>query len=159
MARLHYTGSWTWQTETRRGRAYCIHLLNAKPRLRTVRRIPAPFEPILVPIHAHSLNRGSNDARTRTAIVDHGNPGGLVLATAEVLDGPLGVLDSHEFIFGRLMGLAGVLDVRITPKLDSLFSGEKEENQILSGKAETKTESSEVPLPPPGSKTMPCSKP
>jgi hypothetical protein len=77
----------------------CIHLLNAKPRLRTVRlltcpaatkltilraqvrRIPAHFEPILVPIHAHSLNRGSNDARTRTAIVDHGNSGGLVLAT------------------------------------------------------------------------------
>ncbi|KAN0141701.1 hypothetical protein V8E53_000163 [Lactarius tabidus] len=62
-------------------------------------------------------NRGSNGPRTRTAIVDHGSPGALhgtsatahatVVACAndvEVLDGRLGVLDCHKFVFGRLMG-------------------------------------------------------
>ena len=31
---------------------------------------------------------------------------------AEVLDGLIGAMDSHEFIFGRLMGLADPMDVR-----------------------------------------------
>ena len=58
----------------------------------------------------------------RTAIVDHGNPGAWhgTSATApattvacandaEVLEGLLGALDSHEFVFGRLMALADAL--------------------------------------------------
>ena len=83
----------------------------------------ADFEPILARIaRSHSRNRGSNGAPTRTAIVDHGNPGAWhgTSATApattvacandaEVLDGLLGALDSHEFVFGRLMGLADAL--------------------------------------------------
>ena len=42
------------------------------------------------------------NARTRTAIIDHGNPGAWLGTTvacandAEVLDGLLGALDSHE---------------------------------------------------------------
>lgn len=83
----------------------------------------ADFEPILARIaRSHSRNRGSNGGRTRTAIVDHGNPGAWHGASAtapattvacandaEVLDGLVGALDSHEFIFGRLMGLADAL--------------------------------------------------
>jgi len=57
-----------------------------------------------------------------TAIVDRGNPGtwhgksptepatSVACANdAEVLDGLLGTLDAHEFVFGRLMGLADAL--------------------------------------------------
>ena len=69
----------------------------------------ADLEPILARIaRSHSRNRGSNGARTRTAIVDHGNPGAwhgtsatapaTIIACAndaEVLDGLLGALDSH----------------------------------------------------------------
>ena len=83
----------------------------------------ADFEPILARIaRSHSRNRGSNGAPTRTAIVDHGNPGAwhgtsatapattiACASDAEVLDGLLGALDSHEFVFGRLMGLADAL--------------------------------------------------
>ena len=56
------------------------------------------------------------------AIVDHGNPGAeqgtsaiapvttIACANdAEVLDGLLGALDSHEFIFGRFIELADAL--------------------------------------------------
>ncbi|KAN0138117.1 hypothetical protein V8E53_004006 [Lactarius tabidus] len=66
-------------------------------------------------VRSHSRNRESNDAPTRTAIVDHGSPGAWhdTLATApantvartsdaEVFDGLRGVMDSHE--------------TRITPK-------------------------------------------
>jgi RNA exonuclease 1 len=83
----------------------------------------ADFEPILARIaRSRSRNRASNGGHTRTAIVDHGNPGAWhgTSATApvttvscandtEVLDGLIGALDSHEFIFGRLMGLADAL--------------------------------------------------
>ncbi|KAN0138097.1 hypothetical protein V8E53_003986 [Lactarius tabidus] len=142
----------------------CLDILNAKPRLRTarVRRILADFEPILVPIaytlaqsrvewrtHAHGDRRPWQPGWSSTW---HGTSATAPTTTVacakevEVLHGLLRVLDSHEFIFGRLTELE-----RIRPKADSLFSGEEAENQILSGKAETKTESSEVPLPPPGS--------
>ena len=83
----------------------------------------ADFEPILARIaRSHSRNRGSNGSHTRTAIVDHGNPGAwhrtsatapattvACASDAEVHDGIIGALDSHEFIFGRLMGLADAL--------------------------------------------------
>ena len=59
---------------------------------------------------------------TRTAIVDHSNPGArhctsaIAPATtvactndAEVVDGLPRAQDSHEFVFGRLMGLADAL--------------------------------------------------
>ncbi|KAN0141760.1 hypothetical protein V8E53_000222 [Lactarius tabidus] len=142
----------------------CMDLLKAKikngPGYGEFR---ADFEPILARIaRSHSRNRGSNGGRTRTAIVDHGNPGAWHGASAtapattvacandaEVLDGLVGALDSHEFIFGRLMGLADALGW-ITPKADNVVVGEKAENQNLAGeKADTKTETSEVPLPPP----------
>jgi RNA exonuclease 1 len=82
---------------------------------------PADYEPILARIaRSNSCNRASNGARM--AIVDHGNPGAwhgtsvTAPATtvgcandADVLQGLLGALDSHEFVFGRLMGLADAL--------------------------------------------------
>ncbi|KAH8999593.1 hypothetical protein EDB86DRAFT_2908694 [Lactarius hatsudake] len=131
----------------------CIDLLKAKikngPGFGEFR---ADYEPILARIaRSHSRNRGSNGARTRTAIVDHGNPGawhgGSATAPAttvacandaEVLDGLVGALDSHEFIFGRLMGLADALGW-ITPK------AENGENRNPTGAAETKTENAESP--------------
>ncbi|KAI9434729.1 hypothetical protein H4582DRAFT_1881782 [Lactarius indigo] len=137
----------------------CIDLLKAKikngPGFGEFR---ADYEPILARIaRSHSRNRGSNGARTRTAIVDHGNPGawhgGSATAPAttiacandaEVLDGLVGALDSHEFVFGRLMGLADALGW-ITPK------AENTENRNPTGAAETKTENVEIPSssPPP----------
>jgi hypothetical protein len=87
------------------------------------REFRADFEPILAWIaHSHLRNRGSNGASTRTAIVDHGNPGArhstsVTVPTttiayandAEVLDGLLGALDLHECVFRRLMRLADAL--------------------------------------------------
>ncbi len=71
---------------------------------------------------ARARCRGPNGDSARAAIVDHGNPGAwhgmsasapatTVACTndAEVLDGVLGALDTHEFVFGRLMGLADAL--------------------------------------------------
>ncbi|KAI9445645.1 hypothetical protein BJY52DRAFT_1206691 [Lactarius psammicola] len=113
------------------------------------------YEPILVRIaRSRSRKSGSNGAPTRTAIVDHGNPGAwhgtsaTVPATtvacandAEVLGRLLGALDSHGFVFGR-----------ITPKADAdgLSGAEKARDQNLTGTAETKTENAETqPLPSP----------
>jgi len=69
-----------------------------------------------------AVTRGPNGARTCTTIVDHGYlsawhgtsataPSTTVACAndAEVLDGLLGALDAHEFVFGRLMGLADTL--------------------------------------------------
>jgi hypothetical protein len=81
------------------------------------------YEPILARIaRSQSRHHGPNGAGARTAIVDHGNPGawhGTSAAApattvgctndAEVFDGVLSVLDSHEFVFARLMGLANAL--------------------------------------------------
>ncbi|KAH9031825.1 hypothetical protein EDB84DRAFT_1599862 [Lactarius hengduanensis] len=77
----------------------------------------------LWPIRVHT--RGPNDARTRTAIVDHGNPGAwhgtsvtapaTIVACAndaEVLDG-MGALDSHEFRAAD--GVGWCHEVRIIP--------------------------------------------
>jgi hypothetical protein len=82
---------------------------------------------------------------------------------AEVIDELIRKLDSHEFIFGLLMGLVCALGcalrelsnpntpadppvTRITPMAD--VGSEKIDNQHLAGEAETKTENSEVPPPP-----------
>ncbi|KAH9037515.1 hypothetical protein EDB85DRAFT_2072974 [Lactarius pseudohatsudake] len=147
---------------TRKTRSACLDLLKAKikngPGFGEFR---ADYEPILARIaRSCSRSRGSNGARTRTAIVDHGNPGawhgGSATAPAttvacandaEVLDGLVGALDSHEFIFGRLMGLADALGW-ITPKAENV------ENRNPAGAAETKTEDAETPSsssPPDGS--------
>ncbi|KAH9988749.1 hypothetical protein BJV77DRAFT_1145224 [Russula vinacea] len=80
----------------------------------------------------------------RTAIVDHGNPGawhGTSAASpattvpcttdAEVLEGVLGALDSHEFVFARLMALADALGW-VTPKA-AADSGTGPENPETSG--------------------------
>ncbi|KAF8259317.1 ribonuclease H-like domain-containing protein [Lactarius quietus] len=135
----------------------CIDLLKAKikngPGYGEFR---ADYEPILARIaRSQSRKRGSNGAPTRTAIVDHGNPGAWhgTSATApattvacandaEVLDGLVGALDSHEFIFGRLMGLADALGW-ITPKPDLVVDAEK---QNPTGAAETKTENADNAL-------------
>ncbi|KAH9061888.1 hypothetical protein EDB87DRAFT_383981 [Lactarius vividus] len=131
----------------------CIDLLKAKikngPGFGEFR---ADYEPILARIaRSQSRNRGSNGAPTRTAIVDHGNPGAWHGASAtapattvacandaEVLDGLVGALDSHEFVFGRLMGLADALGW-ITPKAENV------ENRNPTGTAETTTENAETP--------------
>ena len=127
-----------------------------------------------------SRNRGSNSSHTRMVIVDHGNPGAwygtsatepattvACASDAEVLAGLIGVLDSHELIFGRLMGLADAIGCRsshlltltlllslpstgITHKADNLVVAGKAENQNLAGDAaESKTETSAVQMPPP----------
>ena len=80
-------------------------------------------EPILARIaRSHWRHHGPNGGGARTAIVDHGNPGAWhgTSATApattvgctndaEVLDGVLSMLDAHEFVFARLMGLTDAL--------------------------------------------------
>ena len=79
------------------------------------------YEPILACI---MLARccGPNGGSTCTVIVDHGNPGAWHSTSAsapattvpcttdmEVLDGILGALDTHEFVFAQLMGLANAM--------------------------------------------------
>ncbi|KAF8256535.1 hypothetical protein EI94DRAFT_1860082 [Lactarius quietus] len=87
--------------------------------------------------HSHSPDGGSNGTRTCTAIVDHCNPGAWYSQSAtapattiacanhaEVLGGLLGALYSHEFIFGRVMGLADGPGW-ITSKADLAVDAEK----------------------------------
>ncbi|KAH9965648.1 hypothetical protein BJV74DRAFT_869879 [Russula compacta] len=119
----------------------CVDLLKAKiingPGYGEFR---TDYEPILARV-ARSL-RGPNGSGARAAIVDHGNPGAWhgTSATApattvactndtEVLDGLLGVLDTHDFVFARLMGLADALGW-ITPKAnaDGVPGSENTEN-------------------------------
>lgn len=79
------------------------------------------YEPILARI-ARARCRGPNGGSARAAIVDHGNPGAWhgtsasapatavpCTTDAEVLDGILDSLHTHEFVFARLMGLADAL--------------------------------------------------
>ena len=79
------------------------------------------YEPILARI-ARARCRGPNGGSARAAIVDHGNPGAWhgtsasapattvpCTTDAEVVDGIIGALDTHEFVFARLMGLADAL--------------------------------------------------
>ena len=79
------------------------------------------YEPILARI-ARARCCGPNGGSARAVIVDHGNPGAWhgtsasapattvpCTTDAEVLDGILGALDTHEFVFARLMGLADAL--------------------------------------------------
>ncbi|KAF9526559.1 ribonuclease H [Crepidotus variabilis] len=64
-------------------------------------------------------------AKVKTAVVDHGNPSsmhGSKATTAigcasddEVLDGITGAINSHQFVYGRFLGLANTLGW-ITPK-------------------------------------------
>lgn len=71
---------------------------------------------------------GSGGAgKVRSAVVDHGNPGvmhGSKATTAigcqtddEVLEGMLGAIPSHQFTFGRFLGLANALGCMILPFL------------------------------------------
>ena len=79
------------------------------------------YEPILARI-ACARCCGPNGGSARVVIVDHGNPGAWhgtsasapattvpCTTDAEVLDGILGALNTHEFVFARLMGLADAL--------------------------------------------------
>jgi len=81
------------------------------------------YEPIPARI-ARARSCSSNGGSACAVIVDHSNPGAWhgtsasVPATtvhcttdAEVLDGILGALDTHEFVFARLTGLANALGV------------------------------------------------
>ena len=103
----------------------CVDLLKAKIKNGLgYGEFKTDYEPILARIarsQSHSPSRGAGTG-ARTAIVDHGNPGawhGTSAASpattvpcttdAEVLEGVLGALDSHEFIFARLMALADAL--------------------------------------------------
>ncbi|KAH9958157.1 hypothetical protein BC827DRAFT_1362457 [Russula dissimulans] len=104
----------------------CVDLLRAK-----IKNGPGygefrtDYESILGRIGRSKFRGG---ACARAAIVDHGNPGAwhgmsasapatTVACTtdAEVLEGVLGVLDSHQFVFARLMGLADALGW-VTPR-------------------------------------------
>ncbi|KAI0293180.1 hypothetical protein B0F90DRAFT_1670908 [Multifurca ochricompacta] len=109
----------------------CVDLLKAKlkngPGYGEFR---TDYEPIIARItRSHSRLRGPGGGGARVAIVDHGNPGvwhGTSAAApattvsctndAEVVDGVLRVLDAHEFVFARLMGLADALGW-VTPKV------------------------------------------
>ena len=103
----------------------CVDLLKAKNKNGPGHgEFKTDYEPILARIarsQSHSPSRGAGTG-AYTAIVDHGNPGawhGTSVAAptttvpcttdAEVLEGALGALDSHEFIFARLMALADTL--------------------------------------------------
>lgn len=65
-----------------------------------------------------SVNAGTGGEKIRTAVVDHGNPGMMHGSKAntslgctddeEVVRNFMDVVDSHDFVFARLMGLAGV---------------------------------------------------
>jgi RNA exonuclease 1 len=79
------------------------------------------FEPILARI-ARSQSHNPSGGGARAAIVDHGNPGAwhgtsptapattiACTSDAEVVEGVVGALDSHEFVFARLMGFADAL--------------------------------------------------
>ena len=96
-------------------RRFCVALGPGYGEFRT------DYEPILARI-ARARGRGLDGGGARAAIVDHGNPGAWhgtsasapattvpCTTDAEVLDGILSVLDTHEFVFARLMGLAGAL--------------------------------------------------
>jgi RNA exonuclease 1 len=103
----------------------CVDLLKAK-----IKNGPGydvfktDYEPILARIarsQSHTPSRGAGTG-ARTAIVDHGNPGAwhsisaaaptttvACRSDAKVVEGVLGALDSHEFVFARLMALADAL--------------------------------------------------
>jgi len=79
------------------------------------------YEPILGRI-ARSQSHNHSGGGIRTAIVDHGNPGAwhgtsasasatavACTSDAEVLEGVLDSVVSHELVFARLMALADVL--------------------------------------------------
>ncbi|KAI0266318.1 hypothetical protein BGY98DRAFT_1191446 [Russula aff. rugulosa BPL654] len=109
----------------------CVDLLKAK-----IKNGPGygefrtDYEPILARIarsQSHTRSGGAGGG-ARAAIVDHGNPGAwhgtsasapatTVPCTndAEVIEGVVGALDSHEFVFARLMTLADALGW-VTPK-------------------------------------------
>ncbi|KAE9400271.1 hypothetical protein BT96DRAFT_1018956 [Gymnopus androsaceus JB14] len=65
-----------------------------------------------------TVNAGTGGEKIRTAVVDHGNPGTMHGSKAntslgckddsEVVKNFLDVVESHDFVFARLMGLAGV---------------------------------------------------
>jgi len=137
----------------------CIDLLKAKIKNGSgYGEFRTDYEPILARIaRSHSRSHGPNGEGVRTAIVDHGKPGAWhgtsasVPATTvpctndtEVLDGVLGVLDAHEFVFARFMGLADALGW-VTPKasLDGPGTGNPENS---SGAAE-KANDTDTPQP------------
>ncbi|KAI0248416.1 hypothetical protein BJV78DRAFT_799137 [Lactifluus subvellereus] len=118
------------------------------------------YEPILARIAcSHSRHHGPNGEGARTAIVDHGNPGAWHGTSAsapattvpctndtEVVDGVLGVLDAHEFVFARLMGLADALGW-VTPK--AVADGLKTENPENPSSAAEKANDTGTPQPAP----------
>ncbi|KAH9055831.1 hypothetical protein EDB83DRAFT_2391313 [Lactarius deliciosus] len=110
----HYTGSQRWREQSRRGCAFMHTSTKTQSREYGVQcgEFRTDYDPILV----HS--RGPNDACT----CDHGNPSAgtarrrLLVACmndAEVLDGPLWALDSHEFRAAD--GIGGCHGVCIAP--------------------------------------------
>ncbi|KAH9025150.1 ribonuclease H-like protein [Lactarius hengduanensis] len=106
-----------WRASRVRTRAAAGRMARARARRLSTTAIPAP---------------GTVDRRLRPPRLSP------CANDAEVLDGLVGALDSHEFIFGRLMGLADALGW-ITPKAENV------ENRNPTGAAETKTENAETP--------------
>ena len=95
------------------------------------------YEPIMARIARWQSHSPSRDVGTgaRTAIVDHGKPGAwhgtsaaipitTVACTndAEVLEGVLGAMDTHEFVFARLMAFADALGLYVGFVLSFLSS-------------------------------------
>ncbi|KAF8462662.1 hypothetical protein DFH94DRAFT_831793 [Russula ochroleuca] len=135
----------------------CVDLLKAKIKNGPgYGEFKTDYEPILARIarsQSHTPSRGAGTG-ARTAIVDHGNPGAwhgtsadapatTVPCTndAEILEGVLGALDSHEFVFARLMGLADALGW-VTPKAPA-DSGTNPENAETSRDNAVPTENAE----------------
>ena len=103
----------------------CVDSLKSKDQNWTrVSEFKTDYEPIMARIARSQSHSPSRDVGTgaRTAIVDHGKPGawhGTSAATptttvactndAEVLEGVLGAMDTHEFGFARLLALADAL--------------------------------------------------
>ncbi len=92
------------------------------------------YEPILGRI-ARSQSHSHSGGGARTAIVDHGNPGAwhgasatapattvACTSDAEVLEGVLDSVDSHEFVFARLMALADALGCTCCHRFSGAYS-------------------------------------
>jgi RNA exonuclease 1 len=88
------------------------------------------YEPILARIaraQAHARPGGAGGG-ARAAIVDNGNLGAWPATTvsctsdAEMIEGVVGALDPHEFVFARLMTLADALGCTWACALFSLLS-------------------------------------
>ncbi|KAH9055849.1 hypothetical protein EDB83DRAFT_2316186 [Lactarius deliciosus] len=118
------------------------HTVLYLPPLLFQRRVPTNPSPSELPHLPSSVDPRSGEA---TALYGHARRLSTPVS-GTVLGGLLGALDSHEFVFGRPMGLADTLRLvgqtitGITPKAgtDSLAVAENAENQDQTSAVQTK---------------------